>query len=223
MFENIFNMANIELKLLSFALLAAAVLIAVTFHECAHAAAAYFLGDDTAKKGGRLSLNPIRHLDPVGTIMFVLFRFGWGKPVPVDSRYFSHPRWGMAAVSLAGPASNFVLAFLLGMVFRLGFLARPEVLFEQQTAMTALLMLSLLVEMAVQINIVLGVFNLFPLPPLDGSRLVSALLPESLLRYYQTIEGYGVAVVFLMIFIFPGLWSGIFSPFINFFQRLLLV
>jgi len=204
-------------------MLAPAVLIAVTFHEYAHGLAAYRLGDPTAKEQGRLSLNPLRHLDPVGTLMFIILHFGWGKPVPVDSRHFKRPRWDMALVSLAGPATNFLMALILGLVFRLHLLPRPEALLGRVTSITALLLVSVLLEKTVMINIVLGVFNLLPLPPLDGSRLVSALLPASMLKHYQAMEGYGIAIIFLSVYFFPGRLLGLFEPFINFFQHLFLV
>jgi len=189
--------------------LAPAVLIAVTFHEYAHGATAYLLGDPTAKKSGRLSLNPLRHLDPLGTIMLVVFRFGWGRPVPVDSRYFRQPRWGMVLVSLAGPATNFLLAAVFGLFIKLGLLTGGP--------------LASLFLMTAYVNIVLGVFNLLPLPPLDGSRLVAAILPGPLLKYYQALEGYGIAVIFVAVYFFPGILSGAFTPFIEFFRRLFLV
>lgn len=216
MIGNIFDPGRISLWLLQLALLAPAILIAVTFHEFAHGYVAYLLGDPTAKERGRLSLNPLRHLDPLGTLMFVIFRFGWGKPVPVDNRYFKEPRWGMAVVSLAGPATNFTMAALLGLLLKthvVGVTASgsPTSLFGLFVLMTA------------QINIYLGVLNLLPLPPLDGSRLVSALLPERLLKQYQAIEGYGIAIIFIAIFVFPGGLARIFEPFVGFFQRLFLV
>src|SRR3972149_2133519 len=155
--------------------LAPAVLIAVTFHEYAHGATAYLLGDPTAKKSGRLSLNPLRHLDPLGTIMLVVFRFGWGRPVPVDSRYFRQPRWGMVLVSLAGPATHFLLGAGFGLFIKLGLLTGGP--------------LASLFLMTAYVNIVLGVFNLLSLPPLDGSRPLAAILPGPPLKYYQGLEG----------------------------------
>ena len=195
--------------LISLVLLGPAILVAVTFHEFAHGAVANALGDPTAKKLGRLTLNPLKHLDPAGTILFIIFRFGWGKPVPVDGRYFAHPRRDMALVSLAGPATNFVIAAFLGMFIRTGLINNELIEF--------------MLRLTVQINIVLGVFNLIPVPPLDGSRLVSALLPVNMLRVYERFEGYGIAVMFATIFFFPGVLSSVLTPFIDFFTQLFLV
>ena len=197
-----------DINIINILVLALAVLVAVTFHEFAHGAVANMLGDPTAKQQGRVSLNPIRHLDVMGTIMFVIVGFGWGKPVPINTNNFKHPRWGMAFASLAGPVTNFVIAATLGLFLKLGLFTG---------------LIGSIVEFIAYINIILGVFNLFPLPPLDGSRLVSALLPESMLPAYHSIEGYGVIVIFLLIFIFPGGFSRVFGPFINFFTELLLV
>ncbi|MDP1808441.1 MAG: site-2 protease family protein [Actinomycetota bacterium] len=202
--------------LLSFLILAPAVLIAVTFHEYAHGAVANMLGDPTAKEQGRLSLNPLRHLDPIGTLLFVIFRFGWGKPVPVDSRHFKRPRWDMVLVSLAGPATNFSLAALFGLLIKF----QVVTISGQGGGIGDLL--GILVLMTAQINIVLGVFNLLPLPPLDGSRLVSALLPAPMLKHYHAIEGYGIAIIFISVYFFPGRLFGLFEPFIKFFQHLFL-
>lgn len=208
MTENFFSAGAIRDWFLQLFFLAPAILFAVTFHEFAHGAAANALGDPTAKKLGRLTLNPLKHLDPVGTLLFVLVRFGWGKPVPVDGRYFKHPRRDMALVSLAGPATNFVLAAVLGLLLK--FRLVDDIV-------------GTMVWLTVQINIVLGVFNLIPVPPLDGSRLISAILPVSLLKRYEAVEGYGIAIMFAAIFFFPGSLFRLISPFIEFFNRLFLV
>ncbi len=190
-------------------------LIAMTFHEVAHGAVANMLGDPTAKKLGRLTLNPLKHLDRAGTIVFfisvIVFKmgFGWAKPVPVDGRYFTHPRRDMALVSLAGPATNFAIAAFLGLFIKYGLIGDQVI--------------EVVVYLAVIINIVIGVLNLIPIPPLDGSRLVSALLPVNMLRVYEQFEGYGIAVMFAAIFFFPGILSSIMTPFIDFFTQLFLV
>ncbi len=206
---NFFTVGAARDWLLTLIFLGPAILVAVTFHEFAHGAVANALGDPTAKKLGRLTLNPLKHLDAAGTIIFIIFRFGWGKPVPVDGRYFAHPRRDMALVSLAGPATNFVMAAFLGLFLKFGLIHNNviEVMFQ----------------LTVQINIVLGVFNLIPLPPLDGSRLVSAILPVNMLRVYEQFEGYGIAIMFGVIFFFPHVLSSILGPPIDFFSRLFLV
>jgi Zn-dependent protease len=206
MTENFLNFSMIQYRLL----LAPVFLAALTLHELAHGAVANYLGDPTAKRAGRLTLNPIRHLDPAGALVFLFAGFGWAKPVPVNGAYFRHPRRDMALVSLAGPAANFSTAMVLGLVLK-------SSLFPGASNTAQFL------GYLAYISIILGVFNLLPLPPLDGSRLVSAVLPESLLRPYQTLEGYGIAIIFLAIFILPGGLFKILGPFIGFFSNLFLV
>lgn len=144
-----------------------AVLWALSFHEFCHGWAAYKLGDRTAAYQGRLSLNPLDHLDPIGTLMLVFFRFGWAKPVPINSRYFKNPRRDIALVSLAGAAGNFLTAFVFGVIIRLF----PAMLFYSMP-------IRQLVFNMIVINIGLGVFNLLPIPPLDGSKVLAVMLPE---------------------------------------------
>lgn len=187
-----------------------AILLSLTFHELAHGMTAYAFGDPTAKERGRLTLNPIRHLDPMGTILFFIAGFGWAKPVPVNGHYFQRPRRDMALVSLAGPATNFTLAALTGLVLSSGLVGKET-------------LSGAFVQYFMQINIVLGVFNLLPMPPLDGSRLVSALLPERLLVHYERIEGYGLAIIFAVVFFLPGGLFKLIGPVVNFFNRLFLV
>ena len=148
------------------------VLIALTFHEFAHGYVAYKLGDPTAKYSGRLSMNPIKHLDPIGTICMIFFRFGWAKPVPVNTRYFKKPRRDMALTAAAGPIMNFLLAFVSLLIFYLlPFLFKllPLTNFTVNLYVTVS---DFFLYMHV-LNLSLGVFNLIPLPPLDGSRISS--------------------------------------------------
>jgi Zn-dependent protease len=198
---------NFIARLTLLPLIAPAILIAITFHEFAHGGVAYLFGDPTAKNHQRLTLNPLKHLDLAGTILFVLVGFGWGKPVPVDGRYFRHPRRDMLLVSLAGPVTNFILAAIFGLLYRLapggGYLAA-------------------LLQAVVWINIVLAVFNLIPLPPLDGSGIVSAILPAGLHARYEAVQGYGIAIIFALVVFFPGVFDKLIGPFINFFAQLFL-
>lgn len=180
MLENI--LSNWSIRII---LLVPGLLLAVTFHEFAHGFVAYLMGDTTAKEQKRLTLNPIRHLDVVGTLMLVMFGFGWGKPVPISSRRFKNVRLGLILVSLAGPATNVLLAAILGRILHLV----PGNSF-----------LAIMLYFAASINLLLAVFNLIPLPPLDGSRIVTALLPVSLAKKYQLIENYGIAILFLVVF-----------------------
>jgi Zn-dependent protease len=166
-----------------------AIIIALTVHEYAHAWVAYKLGDDTAKAHGRLTFNPLAHLDPIGTLTLIFFRFGWGKPVPINEYNFKNPVVGTALSSLAGPTSNLIMAGVGTGIFHLTFGINE--------------ILSLFLISFVIINIVLMIFNLLPIPPLDGHKVVRALLPESIRYYWESIERFspflliGVVIVFV--------------------------
>lgn len=140
-----------------------ALAVSLSVHEAAHAWAATYFGDPTPKYAGRLTLNPLAHLDPLGTLMIFVAHFGWGKPVPVNASNFRNPRWGMLGVAVAGPLSNFVLALVGGLVLRM-------------TGGVAV-MWALFLSILIQLNLILMVFNLVPIPPLDGSKVVLALFP----------------------------------------------
>lgn len=192
---------------LSFALAVIPAILAITLHEAAHGYAAWALGDDTAKKLGRLSLNPLVHVDRMGTIIlpgFLLisqlltigrvgFMFGWAKPVPVAAWKFAHPRRGMMVVAAAGPAMNFLLAWLAGVVAH-GLDILPQGAGE--------LMVEFLNNF-IDINLVLGLFNLLPIPPLDGGRIVVGLLPEPLALAWAKMERFGILIVLLLVFLIP--------------------
>ncbi len=189
------------------ALAVVAAVLAITLHEAAHGYAAHALGDDTAKQAGRLSLNPLRHVDRFGTIILpgillisqlltigrVAFMFGWAKPVPVNPWGFRHPRRGMALVAAAGPASNFVLAWL-------GALAMHVT--DNWTGSRGDMAATFL-EAFVITNLALGLFNLLPIPPLDGGRIVVGLLPEALALRWARLERAGLVIVLLGVFIMP--------------------
>lgn len=173
-----------------------AVLFCLTVHEASHGFAAYLLGDPTAKQKNRISFNPLRHIDPLGTLMMLVAGFGWAKPVPVDLRYFRRPKIGMAITAFAGPLSNFVLAYLALLVRAVVF---P---FYQMGSGTAGVICDFLVTLALM-SIGLGIFNLIPIPPLDGSKILEGVLKD---RLYYTIlryERYGAIVLMVL------LWSGV--------------
>lgn len=158
------------------------MLLCLSVHEASHGWAAYALGDPTAKNAGRLTLDPVRHLDPLGVICLLFFHVGWAKPVPVNPRYFKHPRRDMALVSLAGPLSNFVLALVAL------FLYHPLRMSSSNIVATIALML----YMTAVMSIGLGVFNLIPVPPLDGSKILFSFLPyrieQKVTQYQQFIQ-----------------------------------
>ena len=174
------------------------VLLCLTIHEVAHGAAAYALGDDTAKRLGRLTLNPIRHIDPIGFLMMLLVRFGWAKPVPVDMRNFTRPRAYMALTALAGPLSNFLLTTFIFL-----FQVPLDRLFMSGGVWTYV---AEAIFMTGIISVFLGVFNLLPIPPLDGSKILFALLPEAQHSWLMRYEKYGM--ILLMALIFFGFTSG---------------
>ena len=180
-----------------------AVLLCVVVHEVCHGLAAYWLGDPTAKRSHRLSLNPIHHLDVFGLLMMVVVGFGWAKPVPVDPRYFKHPKQGMAITALAGPISNFVLAYLSALVYS-GLYAVMVVKGETTGLALALEFFSVLILL----NIGLGIFNLIPFPPLDGSKVLAMFLPDRLYLQWMRLERYGMIVLMAL------LWFGVLDGFL---------
>lgn len=191
-------MDNMDWTALSgFLLSAAAVLLCLTIHEVSHGLAACALGDPTAKRQRRLSLNPLRHLDVFGTLMMLVAGFGWAKPVPVDMRYFRHPKSGMAVTALAGPVSNFLLAYL-------ALLARAALLpFSLREGGTVLPLLVGFTETLAILSVGLGVFNLIPIPPLDGSKVLEGVLPDRV--YYMILRYERIGMLLLMGVLFSGL------------------
>ena len=175
-----------------------AFLLALTCHEVAHGYVAKRLGDPTAYELGRLTLNPIKHISLFGTIIFPLMLymahspviFGWAKPVPVDARYFRNPLRGMMWVGMAGPVANFILATVAGIIIRL---------LAPLTSGPSMLLEFMLFFMLV--NLVLGFFNLIPIPPLDGSRIVTGLLPRSLAVEYMKIERFGFLILIGLLYL----------------------
>jgi Zn-dependent protease len=184
------------------------VIVAVTFHEVSHGLVAKWFGDDTAYMLGRVNFNPLRHVDPFGTIVLPAilyfgggFIFGYARPVPVNFRRLNHPKRDMVWVAAAGPAMNLLLALASGVLLHLAVLA-PE--FVRNWALLNL-------DNSIQINIMLAVFNMFPLPPLDGGRVAVGLLPMALARPLASLERYGFFILFFMIFFLPiiGRYAGL--------------
>ncbi|HDZ89384.1 MAG: site-2 protease family protein [Deltaproteobacteria bacterium] len=173
------------------------LLFAITVHEYAHGRAALSLGDPTAKQMGRLTLNPLPHIDPVGAICLFLFNFGWAKPVPVDIRYFRNTRRDIVIMALAGPLANICVAFLAGLLIR--FLILPFEIYLQ-----VLLWLILM-------NLGLGIFNLLPLPPLDGSHVLENILPPAAALKYRVFRRYGPLILIGVILLDNFAHTGIIS------------
>ncbi|MDR3090679.1 MAG: site-2 protease family protein [Clostridiales bacterium] len=184
------------------------LLFALSFHEMFHGLAAYFCGDSTAKKDGRLSMNPLAHIDPLGFLCMILFRFGWAKPVIVNPWQFRKPKIGMALTALAGPAANLLLSFV-----SLLLLAPVNLYTENWSAGARALLLQLFLESA-YLNSALFVFNLLPFPPLDGSKVFSAFLPSD--EYFRFINYRGVwTIVAFALLIGTDLASVILGPIVS--------
>lgn len=175
-------------------LIVAASLLCITVHETCHGLAAWWMGDDTAKRMGRLSLNPLRHVDIVGLIMMAVARFGWAKPVPVDMRKFKNPRAGMALTALAGPVSNVLLA-LLAMLLR----AVVLVFYYRAASQGIWKWLLMFLEYTAVLSAGLAVFNLFPVPPLDGSKVLFALLPDRAYAKLMRYERFGMVLLVVLL------------------------
>lgn len=196
------------------AILAPPFLLALTLHEFAHGFVAYKLGDPTAQRLGRLSLNPLRHLDLLGVLAFLIMKIGWAKPVPVDARYFKNPRQGMIWVSLAGVSANLALAVASGLA------ARLLIPIANVLPMSIFWPLIQMIAASVWINVMLAVFNLIPIPPLDGSQVLSNLLPRELARIYGKLEPLGF--ILLLALFYTGVIPKIMRPLISFAQGLIL-
>jgi Zn-dependent protease len=173
-------------------LLIVPVLFSLSVHETCHGLVAYKLGDPTAKLAGRLTLNPLKHIDVIGLlVLFITRMIGWAKPVPVDPRNFKNPRKGMLWVALAGPGSNMGLAVIFAIILKFV----GPVLFT-----TLLYPIKTMIEIMVVINVGLAIFNLIPIPPLDGGRVMVGVLPENMARSWAQIEPYGFVILLVLIF-----------------------
>ncbi|HNZ39373.1 MAG TPA: site-2 protease family protein [Candidatus Latescibacteria bacterium] len=173
-------------------------IMAVTIHEVSHGYIAWKLGDPTAHYTGRLTLNPIAHIDPIGALMLILVGFGWAKPVPVNPGYFKNPRRGMMWVALAGPVSNILFAVVFALVLKAVFAFSSE----YTAALFPLL------RFGIVINVVLAAFNMVPIPPLDGSRVLANFLPYNAGRRFDELERYGLIPVAVVLFLLPWATNG---------------
>jgi Zn-dependent protease len=189
---------------LTFLLLAVPLLYSIIVHELAHGWVAYLMGDPTARNQGRLTLNPLKHLDPIGTVMLFFFGFGWAKPVPIDLGYVRNQRLGLILVSSAGIVANMLFAFAAFLLMRL--------LAPSPDGSTATLLYFL-----AQINIMLASFNLIPIPPLDGSKILMGFMSERLQDVFARLEPFGFFIIIGLLYL------GALDPVIRFFRRLILV
>lgn len=173
------------------------LLFAITIHEYAHGKAAFSLGDPTAKAMGRLTRNPLKHIDPLGAVCLFLFNFGWAKPVPVNPRYFKNPRSDIILMSLSGPLANFAAAFLAGLFIRYFFM--PWDVYQKLLVYTLIM------------NLGLGIFNLFPIPPLDGAHVLENLLPPRAADQFRKAARYGPVLLLMVVMLDNFAQTGILS------------
>jgi len=204
---------DINQIILQIIILAPPFLFALTLHELAHGYVALRLGDPTAKNEGRLTMNPLKHLDPIGVLAFILIRIGWAKPVPVNQNYFKNPRKGMLFVALAGPGANIFLAVASALLYKV-------LLLLPMLPMAVGYPLSAMLKASVWINIMLALFNFLPIPPLDGSKILLGLLPPKAARSYERYETYGFILV--LILFLTGIIGKIILPVIDFFYSFLV-
>ena len=201
-----FNLASILAQVLAVLVI---IFLILPFHEWAHAQTAYLLGDKGIKQRGRLSLNPLSHIDPIGALMMILVGFGWAKPVPVDSRYFKNPRVGMAITALMGPVANLVAAVAGMLVFQIIWAVSPNFLIQNQFGVYVLTFLVFYIT----VNVNLAVFNLLPIPPLDGSKIMFTFLPDKAVELFYRYQMFFFAALFVL------LWTGPLSYVLGFLSR----
>lgn len=188
-----------------------AALIALTVHEYCHGYVAYRLGDPTARSLGRLSLNPLKHLDPIGAVLMIVCGFGYAKPVPINPRYFKNPRKGMALTAAAGPLANFLLAFLGALLYQLTLLLLP--IAGTEFLLRFVLFLASFFATFHYLNLSLCVFNMIPLPPLDGSRIFYIFLPPKL--YFRVMKYERIIMIVLLVALGLGAFSGLIHVIVN--------
>lgn len=191
------------------------LLVAITIHEFSHAWVADYLGDPTPRLQGRLKLNPLVHIDNIGILLLLFFGFGWGKPVEFDPYNLKDPRRDAAMISIAGPSSNFILAIILALLLKLFIVLQLNFM---------IIIGSLIFVPMIQMNLVLGVFNLLPIHPMDGFKIVEGILPEEKAREWASLQRFGM--IFLIMLIFPiggkSMIDGILTPIVNFLLNIMV-
>lgn len=217
-------MSNFTIQLIEKLLLLPGLLIAISAHEFAHAYAAYRLGDNSQRFQGRLTLNPIKHIDPIGFLLLMVIGFGWAKPVMIDSRKFKNPRKDDTIVSLAGPLANFILALVFTILTGITYV----IMYKTGTSQTLYLVLEIF-KLAIQINLVLMVFNLIPIPPLDGHHLLGNIFGAKVWNfYYRFADIWRFVLIALIVlggtgFIISPIVGGIYSFLIKILNNILLL
>ena len=208
------------------------LVMGVVIHECAHGYLAYKSGDPTAKNMGRLTLNPVAHIDLFGSIILPLFLlllnssilFGYAKPVPINTAYFKNYRKGIRYTSLAGPAANLIFAFVVGLIYGIFYFIFYILIGVPLNINTigyrAFILISLIFQNAIFINIFLAIFNFIPIPPLDGSKILASFLPQNAMYKYLSMERYGFIFIFLFIFLFSRFLGFVITPVANFFYNM---
>jgi len=203
-----------------------AVLIAITVHEYAHGIVAYYYGDPTAKLAGRLTLNPIAHLDPIGTIMLIIFRIGWAKPVPIDYGNLKNPKKDMIKVSIAGPLSNILIALAFVFLYKINNVFLNNFIFNNLINMPNIVITFIrgwiiFLQTGILINFILALFNLIPIPPLDGHHIMLGILPSYWAKQYARINNtYGMVI--LLFLILSGFIGKVIFPIAFYFFRILI-
>ena len=210
-------------KIIEWLMFAAAALVSISVHESSHALSAYWLGDDTAKRSGRISLNPLRHLDPLGFLMMVVVHFGWAKPVPVNPARMTKVKslkTGMALTALAGPLSNLLLALVFGLIYYIALYAGGMKLWMMMDGVQDpsgwQYWLTVFLERFLILNVGLAVFNLIPISPLDGSKILAIILPEASYSKLMRYERYGMLVLLAL------LWLGWLDAPLGFLMKIVL-
>ncbi|PLX90759.1 MAG: site-2 protease family protein [Desulfuromonas sp.] len=201
-------MENIVIKI---SIMLVPALLAIILHEVSHGYVAERFGDPTARLLGRLNLNPLRHLDPIGTVAVFIFGFGWARPVPVNAGNLRHPKRDMIWVSLAGPVTNLSLAVLSALLLKLITLIEPMLAADSDVVIRPLRMMA---AFSLYINVLLGTFNLLPIPPLDGGRVLTGILPSRQAALLSKLEPFGFVLILFLIF-FTDLWKLVLSPVIS--------
>ncbi|MDT8421105.1 MAG: site-2 protease family protein [Desulfuromonadales bacterium] len=207
-------MENIVIKI---SIMLVPALLAIILHEVSHGYVAERFGDPTARLLGRLNLNPLRHLDPIGTVAVFIFGFGWARPVPVNAGNLRHPKRDMIWVSLAGPVTNLSLAVLSALLLKFITLLEPMLAADSDVFIKPLRMMA---AFSLYINVLLGTFNLLPIPPLDGGRVLTGILPSRQAALLSKLEPFGFVLILFLIF-FTDLWKLVLSPVISALIRLL--